>query len=135
MKWVIKEEGTENALGLRLAFQFVAPQLLIAESANILYKKVQRGQLLLEEAILASRLLERSGIDFASMQGLLEPATELAISLSHPAYDCIYLALARQKQARFVTADQRLLRTISNRAPGQLADLCVSLTELAGTTH
>lgn len=135
VKWVIEEDGTKDALALRSAYRFLAPELLIPECANILWKKVQRGQVLAEEAILAGRLLERSGIDFISMRGLLEPAVELAIGLSHPAYDCTYLALARQKQARFVTADQRFLRAVSDRASGQLAELCVSLAELAGTAH
>lgn len=135
VKWVVEEEGTEAALALRSAYRFIAPELLIPECANIRWKKVQRGQLIADEAILAGRLLERSGIDFISMQGLLEPAAELAIALSHPAYDCIYLALARQRQARFVTADQRLLGTVSDRAPEPVASLCVSLSGLAGPAH
>lgn len=135
VKWVVEEEGTEAALGLRKGFRFLAPELLIAECANILWKKLQRGELLSDEAIVAARLLERSGIGLVSMRGLLERATELALSLSHPAYDCVYLAVARQNGARFVTADQRLLRTVSERAPGDLSRLCVSLADLAGTTH
>ena len=135
VKWVVEEEGTEAALGLRTGFRFLAPELLIAECANILWKKVQRGELLSREAILAGRLLERSGIGFVPMRGLLVQATELAVSLSHPAYDCVYLAVARQNAARFVTADRRLLRTVSERAPGDLSRLCVSLEDLAGTTH
>lgn len=132
VKWVVEEDGTEAALGLRGRFRFLAPELLIAECANILWKKVQRAELLPEEARMASRLLERSGISFVSMRGMLEQATELAIVLSHPAYDCVYLAAARQAGARFVTADQRLLRTISERASADLARLCVSLSDLAG---
>lgn len=135
VKWVVAEEETEAALGLRSGFRFLAPELLIAECANILWKKVQRGELHSDEAMLAGRLLERSGISFVPMRGLLEQATELAISLSHPAYDCVYLAVARQKQARFVTADRRLLRTVSERDPGGLSRICVSLADLAGPTH
>lgn len=135
VKWVVEEEGTEAALGLRSGFRFLAPELLIAECANILWKKVQRGELLSDEAILAGRLLERSGIGFVPMWGLLEQATELAISLSHPAYDCVYLAVARQNQARFVTADRRLLRTVLERDPGGLSRICASPVDLAGPTH
>ena len=57
------------------------------------------------------------------MRGMLEQATELSVSLSHPAYDCVYLAVARQNKARFVTADQRLLRVVSERAPSDLSRL------------
>lgn len=132
VKWVVEEEGTDAALGLRRGFRFLAPELLIAECANILWKKVQRGELLSDEALMAGRLLERADIGFVPMRNLLAQATELAISLSHPAYDCVYLAVARQNQARFVTADQRLLRTISERDPGGLSPSCVSLADLAG---
>lgn len=84
---------------------------------------------------MASRLIERSEIAFVSMQGLLEQATQLSISLSHPAYDCLYLVAARQAQARFVSADRRLLRTISERAPVELARLCVSLSDLGSESR
>jgi predicted nucleic acid-binding protein len=131
-EWVVEEDGTDAALGLRGGFRFLAPERLIAECANILWKKVQRGEILLEEAHLTSRLLERSGTSFGSMRGVLEQATELAIVLAHPAYDCVYPVAARQAQAQFVTADQRLLRAISERAPADLARLCVSLSDLAG---
>lgn len=132
VKWVVEEDGTDAALGLRTEFRFLAPELLTAECANILWKKVQRGELLPEEARMASRLLERSGVSFVPMRGMLEEATELAIDLAHPAYDCVYLVTARQAQARFVTADKRLLRAISERGPAELARLCVSLSDLDG---
>jgi predicted nucleic acid-binding protein len=49
---------------------------------------------------------------------------DLARRLSHPVYDCVYLALAERERARFVTADQRLLRrAVSLRAGATLVDL------------
>tara|TARA_R110002020_G_scaffold25485_10_gene82884 strand:- start:491 stop:931 length:441 start_codon:yes stop_codon:yes gene_type:complete len=130
IKWVVEEDGTPDAVRLRSRFRFVAPELLVAECANILWKKVQRRELMQDEAILASRLLERAGIELISMRGMLELATTLALELGHPAYDCVYLALARQRQVRFVTADQRLLRVVAERASKDLAQLCVSLEDL-----
>ncbi|MGH6762632.1 MAG: type II toxin-antitoxin system VapC family toxin [Phyllobacterium sp.] len=135
VKWVVEEDGTQAALDLRSRFRFIAPELLVAECANILWKKVQRGELLLDEAVMASRLLERAGIEFVSMREMLKQATELAIALAHPAYDCIYLAVARQKNAHFVTADQRLLRVIAERASNELAGLCISLSDVQSSSH
>ena len=135
IKWVVEEEGTEAALGLRRGFRFLAPELMIAECANILWKKVQRGELLPDEARMASRLLERAGIEFVGAHGMLEEATDLAISLAHPAYDCIYLGVALRKEVRFITADQRLLRAVSERGTDDLKRLCVSLSDLNGTSH
>ncbi len=42
VKWVVSEIGTDDAIrGLKVA-PLAAPDLLIAECANILWKKVQR---------------------------------------------------------------------------------------------
>ncbi|UGX88599.1 type II toxin-antitoxin system VapC family toxin [Phyllobacterium meliloti] len=125
IKWVVEEEGTEEALKLRGRYKFAAPDLLVAECANILWKKVQRNELAPDEAQLAARLLQRADIELISMRGLLEEAAMLAILLGHPAYDCIYLALAKQRQYRFVTADQRLQRVIQQKAPAELSSLAL----------
>jgi predicted nucleic acid-binding protein len=107
IKWVIEEPGTREALSLR-RHRLFAPDLLVAECANILWKKTRRNELTLQEALLAARLLQRADIELAPMRALLEPATRLAIALDHPAYDCAYLALAEGLCCDLVTADQRL---------------------------
>ena len=109
IKWVVDESGTEQALLLR-RHRLVAPDLLVPECANILWKKVRRGELSDAEAILAARLLQRAEIELEPTRGLLESAMKLAIALDHPAYDCIYLALAEALSCAMVTADERLYR-------------------------
>ena len=95
-----------------------APDLLIAECANILWKKVRRKELTEQEALLAARLLQRADIQLEPMRDLIELAARLAIALDHPAYDCIYLALAGAMTADFVTADDVLVRKASSAAIG-----------------
>lgn len=129
VKWVISEDGGDDAVRLRSAFTFVAPELLLPECANILWKKVQRKELEPNEAALAIALIERSGISFLTTQGLGETATRLAIELGHPAYDCVYLALALRQKLRFVTADKRLLATVAQRGSSELAGLCLALED------
>lgn len=109
VKWVVAEDGTRNALALLSAGTLCAPDLLIAECANILWKKVRLAQLSAEEALMAAKLIERVDVELYPMRALLEPATRLAIDLDHPAYDCIYLALAIAREAKFVTADARFI--------------------------
>ena len=111
IKWVIDEPGTQQALLLRQRrHQLSAPDLLVPECANILWKKVRRRELTAEEAMLAARLLQRTDIRLEPMRPLLEAATRLAIALDHPAYDCTYLALAQVLSCQLVTADERLYR-------------------------
>src|SRR5437773_11750749 len=107
IKWVVDEHGTREALSL-LRHRLFAPDLLVAECANVLWKKARRYELGMEEARLAARLLQRADFELAPMRALLEPATMLAIALDHPAYDCTYLALAESLSCDLVTADQRL---------------------------
>jgi predicted nucleic acid-binding protein len=129
LKWVVAESGTPAALRLRKATALAAPDLLMAECANILWKKVQRGELVADEAVIAARLLARADIEIWPMGQLLEPATRMAIALDHPAYDCVYLALAAARDWRFVTADNRLLRKLREQAEQSLAALALSLEE------
>jgi predicted nucleic acid-binding protein len=110
VKWVVEEPGTQEAL-LPRQYRLLAPDLLVAECANILWKKVRRRELSKEEALLAARLLERADVELQPMRRLMEPATALAIALGHPAYDCTYLALAEMLSCYMVTADERLCRT------------------------
>jgi len=127
IKWVIEETGTQEALALRERARLIAPDLLIPECANILWKKVQRKELHKNEALLAARLLQGAEIELLPTRSLLEATAQLAIELAHPAYDCVYLALAMERSCRFVTADDRLLRKIAESRRRQLRDTVAPL--------
>jgi len=127
IKWVVEENGTEEALKLRQQASLIAPDLFGAECANILWKKVQRAELSREEAKLAARLLQGADIELVPTRSLLEAATLAAIDLDHPAYDCLYLALAAARRCSFVTADERLLRKLSQGPQSSWRDRVISL--------
>lgn len=131
IKWVIEEEGTPQALTLRRTARLLAPELLVAECANILWKKARRNELSREEALLAARLLQTAAIELVPTRSLLAAATRIAIALDHPAYDCLYLALAIENDCRFVTADERFLRKLGGRR-SRFRAKAVLLTEAAG---
>ena len=88
------------------AWPLTAPDLLIAECANILWKKVRRSELSEREAAFAAGLLARADIDLVAMRPYPETAVRIALALDHPAYDCVYIALAEAEGLRLVTADQ-----------------------------
>ena len=129
IKWVVDEDGSSRALALRKGARLVAPDLLSAECANILWKKAQRGELAGAEAELAAKLLERADVELMPMRGLIPAAARIAIAFSHPAYDRIYPALALANLWRFVTADDRLARTMPRQPDRSLAAAIVSLAE------
>jgi predicted nucleic acid-binding protein len=129
VKWVVDEEGTSDALALRHKARLIAPDLLVAEYANILWKKVQRAELSSEEAHVGARLLQGAEIELIPMLPLLDVTTSLAIALDHPAYDCAYLALAVERDCQFVTADERLLRKLAQSRRPALRARAISLVE------
>ena len=130
VKWVIEEEGTPQALALHRREQLIAPELLVAECANILWKKVARSELSVEEALLAAKLLQAAELELVPTRALLEPATRLALALDHPAYDCLYLALAIARDCRFVTADDRLLRKLGEPRRRNLRNRVLALSDV-----
>ncbi len=132
VKWVIEEDGTSEALSLRQRARLIAPDLLVPECANILWKKVQRDELSKEQALLAARLLQGAEIELLPTRSLLEAATRLAIELDHPAYDCLYLALAVEHGCRFVTADERFLRKLDQGRRREFRPRAIALTEASG---
>jgi predicted nucleic acid-binding protein len=116
IKWLVQEVDSTAALALR-GHALAAPDLLIPECANILWKKVRRAELTASEANTSARLLERVDIELVPMRRLLAAALRLAIELDHAAYDCTYLALAELRRIPFVTADLTLLRKLRAHKP------------------
>ena len=114
VKWVIPEELSDQAESLRgRADRLLAPDLLLPEAANALWKKLLRREITTSEAAQAIDLLMQSGLDLRPSGPLLGRALTLAQRLRHPVYDCIYVALAQAEGATLVTADQRLLARIA----------------------
>ena len=131
IKWVVEEDGTAEALTLRRHVKLIAPELLTAECANILWKKVRRDELSTDEAVLAALLLQAADVELSPTRFLLEPATRNAIELDHPAYDCLYLALAAERDCRFVTADERFLHKLKQLPGRKFRDRVIGLQQAA----
>jgi len=104
-KLLLHEPDSEIAADLVDGQTLIAPDLIFAELANILWKYHRRGAIAAPDigrfgvADLFDRIVP--GI------ALHEAALALAISLNHPAYDCFYLALANAEDDVLITADRR----------------------------
>jgi predicted nucleic acid-binding protein len=129
VKWVVEEDGTREALALRQGARLIAPDLFVPECANILWKKVQRKELSKEEALLAARLLQGAEIELLPTRSLLAAAVQLAIELEHPAYDCLYLAVAMDNDCRFVTADARFVHKVAQKRGPRFRGKVIALIE------
>lgn len=114
VKWLVREEKTEAARALlRTPEPLIAPDWLMAEAASTFWKKVKRSELL---AIHAERHLDDLPKFFMELHpaaDLVRTAFDWSIRLRHSPYDCIYLALALQEDARMVTADEEFYRVLA----------------------
>lgn len=131
IKWVVEEAGTPQALRLATNHPLVAPDLILAECANILWKKVRRRELSEAEGRFAGLLIEGSDLQLRDMLPLWLSALQLAIELDHPAYDCLYLALALREGLHLVTADEAFVRKLRQSKVTRTATLAIPLSELA----
>ena len=127
IKWVVDEADSEQAISLH-RFELLSPELLFSECANALWKAAQRGRRPPIVGLQKTDALDRVPMTIVPARSLAKRALEIAIDLSHPAYDTLYLALAESYAARVVASDARLLGRLSGSSFAQLA---ISLHEAA----
>jgi predicted nucleic acid-binding protein len=108
LKWFVTEDGSEAARSLHGA-ALLAPELIVAEVANGLWRMARCSRLLPEAPRLALARLPRYFAVLEPLAGLAVRASEIAAELDHPVYDAFYLALAEANRTVVVTADRRLL--------------------------
>ncbi|MGH9403504.1 MAG: type II toxin-antitoxin system VapC family toxin [Terriglobia bacterium] len=117
-KWFFSETETDHALELlgaceRGAVEFLAPEILAAEMANLIWKKVLRMSVDDRHGMAFLDRFHQVPISLQPMSQLTVAALRLAIQFRHPVYDCIYVVLALRENCDFITADRRLFRMFS----------------------
>ncbi|MEK7276721.1 MAG: type II toxin-antitoxin system VapC family toxin [Chloroflexota bacterium] len=120
IKWFLPEDDSTTAETIQSQLErgdviLLAPELLLAEVANILWKK--RSQLGEEEATRIIDSVISTGIWIVGMEPLIREAYRIARQFDRTAYDSTYIALARERDCDFVTADERLFNAVSSREP------------------
>jgi hypothetical protein len=129
VKWFVREEG--HLYALRLLEQdhsLVAPDLIFSETANVLWKKLQKAEVTAEQSRQACRSLPEFFQSVISSAGVAVAALDLANRLNHSVYDCVYLSCAEQQGAKLVTADKKFISCIRNVGMSQLV---LDLNEIA----
>lgn len=107
---VIPEESSGAARDIVSSQACIAPDLIVSECMNALWKGVRRDRLTRQEALTAAAVFGEIGIQLAGASSLAGRALKLAMILDHPVYDCFYLALAEDQGLPLVTADKGLVR-------------------------
>ncbi len=107
MKWVLDEPGCEAAIALVAGERLAAPDLMFVECANVLWKKVRRGEIEPAAARQALAAIGSASVRVIAAQTHLSDALSIALELGQTAYDSLYLAVAVAERAMLVTADTR----------------------------
>lgn len=122
VKWFIEEPDSEQAKKLltnylRWIDDLIAPDLIIAEVANVFWKRVVRGDLTAVEAEDSLTDLLLLNVPLISSALLASKALLLAQDHKRSVYDCLYLTLALERGCRCVTSDERLHNAIGQVFP------------------
>jgi predicted nucleic acid-binding protein len=107
-KWFLPEIHSDAAARLLdPAIALYAPDLIVPELGNILWKKVRRDELTGDEAREILRAFLSVPVEVRPSSVLLTAAFELAVELDRSVYDSLYLALAVAEDCAMITADAR----------------------------
>lgn len=132
VKWVVPETasaiegGTDAALAL-LPQTLIAPDCIMAEFANAMFKKVVAEEIGTDQAVAALEILPDI-VNLVAAPPLVPAAFRLSLELKHPVHDCVFLALAIQNNCRLVTADAKF----GSRCRQRGSELPVDLLQRAG---
>jgi predicted nucleic acid-binding protein len=115
IKWFVPEVGSDAASRLLAsADRLEAPDLLFAEIANAIWKKVLRGQLTRAESQRLVSDIENIAVDTTPCRALANDAHAIALITSRSVYDSMYVALALRRDTRVITADERFFHALQS---------------------
>lgn len=122
VKWFVAEADTPLAERLLVpGCELAAPDLIVAELGNVLWRKQRLGEVDSEQVDHALEHLPGFFRHLAPSADLIRPAVDMARQLGHSVYDCIYLAQATgHENARLVTADARFIAKVASTRFAQL---------------
>jgi predicted nucleic acid-binding protein len=114
IKWFVPEILSPEAVTLRNAgHDLHIPDFFEVEIANIVWKKLRRGELTRADADDIVTQLVALPLTRHAESPLLASALDVAAKSQRPVYDCIYLALAKQLGGVMITADEKLVNALA----------------------
>ncbi len=113
-KWFFAEDLSAKARALAASHaSFIAPDMILVECANAAWRRVISGEIPRTQGEAFLKTLPHWFESLVPTNGLHESAFQMACALSHPVYDCLYLALAEREGTRLVTADQPFVKRVA----------------------
>ncbi len=89
VKWFVEEELADEAAKLLLGqTPLYAPDLIVSEITNSLWKKFTRGHITRQQAEAIAASIPRTPFQLIPSFSLHQRALDIAIEMRHPVYDC-----------------------------------------------
>ncbi len=116
-KWFFPEEQSQAAAKLLDGKRtLLGPDLLPIEFGNIAWKHFRRELLSAEEVAGILQRFHALPVEIYASESLVPLAVNLAMATGRTVYDSLYLALAIQQDAVFITADARFVNAIQSES-------------------
>jgi predicted nucleic acid-binding protein len=113
IKWYIPEVYSNEAeILLDSAYILHAPELILPEFGNIIWKKVRRGEITAAQRRQIIKAFLQTPMQLHPGANILPSAYEIADRTAQTVYDCMYLTLAVALGCEMVTADKRFFQAI-----------------------
>ena len=115
-KWIFTEPNSSNARSLLdRRYTLFAPDLMVLEVANVVWKKWIRAEI--SSVTLQLETLNRllNFVQLLRSADLFREATNIAVEIEHAVYDCVYLSCSYALDVPLVTADRRLREKANDR--------------------
>jgi predicted nucleic acid-binding protein len=97
--------------------EILVPDLFWVELGNVLWKAVLAGRCTKTLAESGLRDLKEEGLLTVPSHSFIEAALEIAIAFDRTVYDSVYIALARDRNAQLITADEKLANAVAAQFP------------------
>ena len=113
-KWFFAEDLSAEARALAASdASFIAPDMILVECANAAWRRVLSREIPRTQGEAFLKTMPHWFESLVPTNGLHETAFRMACALSHPVYDCLYLALAEREGTRLITADRPFVERVS----------------------
>ncbi len=113
IKWYVPEVYEQEASRLQKSGdELHAPELILPEFGNIVWKKVTRREITEKEGQKIVTEFSRLNLVYHPQRQIIKSAFTGAMMTSQTVYDWTYMALALSLGCQFVTADERFYKAL-----------------------
>jgi predicted nucleic acid-binding protein len=113
IKWYVPEIYEQEATRLQQSGDVLhAPELILPEFVNIVWKKIARREIIEKEGQKIVTEFSRTNLVYHPQRQIIKSAFTGAMMTNQTVYDWTYMALALSLGCQFVTADERFYKAL-----------------------